>query len=385
MPYKPEPDEYSDPPYDPNKFSRLQREWIEQHGYMRIFKEAQSMTQKEFIKYLQKRNISFTIEKDIIIINGGNVYLYSLTSLPENVQFNNGGSVYLYSCKSIPENVQFNNGGSVYLRSCKSIPENVQFNNGGDVYLRSCKSIPENVQFNNGGDVDLRSCTSLPENVQFNNGGYINLDSCKSVPENVQFNNGGSVYLYSCTSLPENVQFNNGGYVDLYSCTSLSENVQFNNGGDVDLRSCTSLPENVQFNNGGSVYLKDNTISINIPYLERYKIPIIDDHVILYKKVSKDYKTQEGTANETTWALRTTLEHSNWDPSLTECGAGKFHACAKPRWCDMFRNEKDDKYIAVRIHVQDLYEWTNNPSYPQKIGFRRGYVVGEVERNIDKQ
>ena len=243
------------------------------------------MTEKEFIKHLQERDISFTIKKDIIIINGG------------------------------------------------------------DVNLDSCTSLPENVQFNNGGDVDLRSCTSLPENVQFNNGGDVYLRSCKSIPENVQFNNGG----------------------------------------DVDLRSLTSLPENVQFNNGGRVYIKDKTISKSIPYLERYKIPIVDDHVILYKKVSKDYKTQEGTANETTWALRTTLEHSNWNPSLKECGPGKFHACAKPRWCDMFRNEKDDKYIAVRIHVQDLYEWTNNPSYPQKIGFRRGYVVGEVERNIDKQ
>jgi hypothetical protein len=41
MPYKPEPDEYSDPPYDPGRFARLQREWIEQHGYSRIFEEVE--------------------------------------------------------------------------------------------------------------------------------------------------------------------------------------------------------------------------------------------------------------------------------------------------------------------------------------------------------
>ena len=175
----------------------------------------------------------------------------------------------------------------------------------------------------------------------------------------------------------------NGEAVYLRSCTSLSENVQFNNGGGIYLGSLTSLPENVQFNNGGRVYIKDKTISKSIPYLERYKIPIVDDHVILYKRVSKDYKTQEGTANETTWAIGTTLEHLNWNPSLNECGPGKFHACAKPGWCDIFRNIKDDKYIAIKIHVQDLYEWTNHPEYPQKIGFRRGYVIREVERNID--
>ena len=44
MPYKVKPDEYNDPPNDPDRFARLQREWIEQHGYKEIF-EMNSLEQ----------------------------------------------------------------------------------------------------------------------------------------------------------------------------------------------------------------------------------------------------------------------------------------------------------------------------------------------------
>jgi hypothetical protein len=156
----------------------------------------------------------------------------------------------------------------------------------------------------------------------------------------------------------------NGRYVDLRSLTSLPENVQFNNGGDVDLRSLTSFPENVG----------------NRPYLDRFNIKQYNGTVTLYKRVSSLYKTQENTKNETTWTPKTALIHPAWNPSKTECGEGKFHACAKPSWCDVFRSNKTDKYIAVEIAIEDLYEWKNKPSYPQKIGFRAGRVLGEVNR-----
>lgn len=46
MPYKPktDPSDYSDPPADPDRFARLQVEWIEQHGYKEIF-EMNSLEQ----------------------------------------------------------------------------------------------------------------------------------------------------------------------------------------------------------------------------------------------------------------------------------------------------------------------------------------------------
>jgi hypothetical protein len=102
--------------------------------------------------------------------------------------------------------------------------------------------------------------------------------------------------------------------------------------------------------------------------------------ITLYKKVSKDYKTQEGTKNETLWAIGSTVTHSAWSPTNGECGGGKFHACSRPYFCDEFRNKPGDRYIAVSIKLEDLYEWKDNPGYPHKIGFRMGTVMYECGR-----
>ena len=101
--------------------------------------------------------------------------------------------------------------------------------------------------------------------------------------------------------------------------------------------------------------------------------------VILYKRVSKDFLTQENTSNQTKWEIGSIIEHPNWRPLNSECGAGKFHAVSKPYFADEFRSIKDDKYIAIEIAKKDLYEWPN-PSYPHKIGFRKGRVLWEVDR-----
>ena len=101
--------------------------------------------------------------------------------------------------------------------------------------------------------------------------------------------------------------------------------------------------------------------------------------VILYKKVSKDFKTQEGTENETRWKIGTTLNHPKWNPEERECGEGKYHACSKPYFCDDFRNGTDDKYIAIKINSKDLYEW-KKPEYPHKIAFRKGKILFECDK-----
>jgi len=102
-------------------------------------------------------------------------------------------------------------------------------------------------------------------------------------------------------------------------------------------------------------------------------------NIILYKRASKDYKTQEGTPNETLWAIGATLTHPSWSPKDSECGEGKFHACAKPYFCDDFRNNPGDKYIAIEVKRKDLYAWPN-PCYPHKIAFREGKVLYECDR-----
>ena len=57
------------------------------------------MTQEEFKKIIKEKGIDFIIEGKNIVINGGGVYLRSLTTLPDNIQFNNGGGVNLKNSK----------------------------------------------------------------------------------------------------------------------------------------------------------------------------------------------------------------------------------------------------------------------------------------------
>jgi len=225
------------------------------------------MKRDDFKDYLTANGIQWKEADGKIVTDGGGVFLDSLTTLPENVQFNNGWAVSLKSLTTLPENVQFNNAGTVYLDSLTTLPENVQFNNGWNVYLSSL--------------------TLLPENVQFNNSGYVYLDSLTTLPENVQFNNGGSVSLRSLTTLPENVQFNNGENVSLRSLTTLPENVQFNNGGYVYFDSLTTLPENVQFNNGGSVYLQSLTEPTQFYQGRRCTFKFIDGYTMLIESFKR--------------------------------------------------------------------------------------------------
>ena len=141
------------------------------------------------------------------------------------------------------------------------------------------------------------------------------------------------------------------------------------------------LPKDIQFNNGGYVYLPNNEVKEKSgSYIERNNIPVNRKYIFLYKKVSSEFKTQENTSNETIWAIGATLEHPDWNPSKEECGAGKFHACAKPHWCDRFRNIKGDKYIKIKVHINDIYEWTGRSFFPQKIAFRKGTIIEEVNR-----
>jgi hypothetical protein len=105
--------------------------------------------------------------------------------------------------------------------------------------------------------------------------------------------------------------------------------------------------------------------------------------IILFKRVSKDFKTQEGQLYETTWTIGKTLEHPDWKPELEECNGNKFHACSWPYFCDDFRDIFGDRYIAIEIALKDTYAWPN-PQYPHKIAFRRGKVLWEVDRYGEK-
>jgi len=132
---------------------------------------------------------------------------------------------------------------------------------------------------------------------------------------------------------------------------------------------------------GGNFYCSHNNFkkdALEI-WLEKEKLEIKDGSVILYKRVSKDFKTQEGTANETIWSIGTALEHPAWKPDGEECGEGKYHACSRTKFCDEFRDKSDDRYIKLQVRIEDMYAW-ENPIYPSKIAFRKGIVLGECNQ-----
>jgi len=115
-------------------------------------------------------------------------------------------------------------------------------------------------------------------------------------------------------------------------------------------------------------------------WLEKVKLEIKYGSVILYKRVSKDFKTQEGTKNETIWSIGTALEHPAWKPDIEECGEGKYHACSRAKFCDEFRDKSGDRYIKIEVRIEDMYAW-ENPIYPSKIAFRKGIVLGECNKD----
>jgi hypothetical protein len=116
-----------------------------------------------------------------------------------------------------------------------------------------------------------------------------------------------------------------------------------------------------------------------LPFLEREAVKQAKGSVVLFKKVSKEFQTQENTSNETKWVIGSTVTHPKWNPEQSECGGGKFHACSRPYFCDEFRSCVGDRYVAIEIKVVNLYEWPN-ATYTHKIAFREGKVLYEVNR-----
>jgi hypothetical protein len=115
-------------------------------------------------------------------------------------------------------------------------------------------------------------------------------------------------------------------------------------------------------------------------WLDREGVKAYSGNVVLFKRVSKDFLTQEGTANETKWEIGKTLTHPVWLPKEKECGTGKFHACSRTYFCDGFRSERGDRYVAIEIKTEDLHAWDDSPQYPHKIAFREGKVLYECDR-----
>jgi hypothetical protein len=136
----------------------------------------------------------------------------------------------------------------------------------------------------------------------------------------------------------------------------------------------------------GKITKKSNTATIITPvvkkgvygWLEREGIEKAKE-VIIFKRVSKDFLTQEGNVHETKWPIGVTLTHEDWKPETGECGEGKYHGCSRPYFCDEFRNTSGDRYVAIKVAIKDMHAW-ESASYPHKIAFRKGTVMYECDR-----
>ena len=231
---------------------------------------------------------------------------------------------------SLPEGLTV--GGHLYLGGCTgltALPAGLTVS--GDLYLCGCTgltSLPAGLTVS--GDLHLNGCTGLT-----------------SLPEGLTVS--GYLYLYGCTGL-----------------TALPEGLTV--GGHLYLGGCTGL-------------LHPSTMTGVRGWLERNAVAVDGDgYVTLYKRVSSAHLTQEGEPWETRWTPGTTLVHPAWNPASGECGGGKYHACSKPIYCQEFRCGRDDKHIAIRVHVDELWAW-ERPRYLFKIGFQRATVLYECDRN----
>ena len=94
------------------------------------------MTREAFIEVLKKEGYSYEMEGDkVVVTDRGDVYLFSLTSLPPDVEFRNSWDVNLNGLTSLPSGVAFKNRDEVYLSALTSLPPGVVFKNRGYVYL----------------------------------------------------------------------------------------------------------------------------------------------------------------------------------------------------------------------------------------------------------
>jgi hypothetical protein len=132
---------------------------------------------------------------------------------------------------------------------------------------------------------------------------------------------------------------------------------------------------------------KSKTCTVIVPtiaeglegWLENNAVAPSGKSIILYKRVSKDFKTQEGAERETLWAIGATLKHHSPDLESAECGGGKFHFCSRPYFCDEFRSTAGDKHIACQVPLKALYAWPR-PTYPHKIGGTEAKVLYVCDR-----
>jgi hypothetical protein len=210
---------------------------------------------KDFCK---KHNITENQFKGIDKIEG-NLYLGSLTTIPDTFNPTVGGSLWLESLTSIPDTFNPTVGGYLDLGSLTSIPDTFNPTVGGWLDLRSLTSIPDTFNPTVGGYLNLNSLTSIPDTFNPTVGGYLYLGSLTFIPDTFNPTVGGWLDLGSLTFIPDTFNPTVGGWLDLRSLTFIPDTFNPTVGGSLDLRSLTSIPDGFNPTVGSSLDLRSLT------------------------------------------------------------------------------------------------------------------------------
>lgn len=336
----------------------------------------------------------YLLSKGIKVTNLGNVHINNVSIIEKEIGFHNDGDVIINSNNNIfiNEKISFSNNGKVYINinQCTNIFEEALFENNGNVYLNNKLPVFCSIKstFKNRGSIyfsDNILGLRFLQSFLFFNMGNVDIHSVISITGGATFENTGSVYSQNLKNIesPTLVIFNNGKDVNL---SNLEKNKKFIStpkifsGGNVIIKNEEFLSELKRIAPIGYIKTQGNSYYSNETYLKRYKIAVNNGKVILYKAVDKKKRMALYDKEDTIqWIIGETIEHPDWNPYENEIGKGKFVASINPNSFHTITKLKNISFLAIEIDVLDLYEYPFG-KYPQFIGFRKGKVLYEVDK-----
>lgn len=349
------------------------------------------------------------------IYNSGDFTFNGIFSVSSGLKFNNLGNVHIINSRRLEGKILFDNGGDVCIdndtplearpnitfKNWKDVIINLNqytvalyyciFNNGGNVTINNKMPLlsVERLTFNNTKDVSFQNLLGIKSETEvlFNNKGNVNIDNVKCLKGRLTFKNNGDIYSKDLTEIetPTLVTFENGKSINLSSLKANDRIAKFNlsSGGDIILADNKNILANAKNNSVGYIKSDNETLYSNSSYIKRYNIPVINGKIILYKAVDKIKRTAAYDKINTIWRIGETIEHPIWNPYDNEIGKGKYVASISPKSFFELTKSKRLTYIAIEIDVLDLYEYPFG-KHPQFIGFRKGKVLYEVDKEKNK-
>lgn len=337
----------------------------------------------------------YLLSKGLKITNLGNVRIDNVSIVEKKITFQNDGDIEINSSNNIffNEKIAFANNGHAYINinQYTNVFEEVVFENNGNVYINNKLPILCSIKttFKNRGSVyfsDNILGFRLVQTFLFYNYGNVDMHNIQSISGGARFENTGSVFSQNLKHIesPTIVIFNNGKDVNLSKLEKSEKFIstpKIFSGGNVIIGDSHFLAELKRTAPIGYIKSKTTSYYSNETYLKRYKVPVNNGKVILYKAVdSKKRVATYDKEEHIQWLIGETVEHPEWNPYENEIGKGKFVASINPNSFHTITRVKNLTFLAIEINVLDLYEYPFG-KYPQFIGFRKGKVLYEIDKN----